>query len=354
MATQPLLVSNDPVLVDDVLRLASANGVDLHVAPDAESARARWSTSPLVLVGSDLADAVAGTRPIRRGDVILVTRSSSEQDWRSAVAMGAEHVAALPDAERWLIDRLADGAEGESRNGIVLAIAGAGSGSGASTFAVTAALAGAARGLRTLLVDADPSSGGIDLLLGLEGEPGTRWPDLQNARGRIRAAELAGSLPSTQGVAVLSAGRMSADAPTADVVSTVLDAGERGFDLVVADVGRALHAASFAVVARSRQVLLVTSNHVASVAAAARLSRLLEPSAAAVGVVVRLDGSGVSDEAIRSVLPLGILGRLPRSVGLAGRADDGDPPSLRDAYGRACANVLDDLLAFIRPIGRSA
>jgi len=354
MTTRPLLVSNDPELVDDVLRLASANGVDLHLAADAEAARARWSTSPLVLVGGDLAGAVAGTRPIRRPDVILVTRSASDEDWRSAVAMGAEHVAALPDAERWLIDRLADGAEGESRHGIVLAVVGAGSGSGASTFAASLALAGAARGLRTLLVDVDPCSGGIDLLLGIEDEPGTRWSDLAGARGRIRAADLAGSLPGSQGVSVLSCGRTPADPPSTEVVSAVLDAGERGFDLVVADVGRVLDGATIAVVARSRQALVVTSNHVAPVAAAARLLRRVESSAAAVGVVVRLDGSGVSDEAIRSVLPHHILGRLPRSAGLSARADDGEPPSQRDAYGRACAMVLDDLLAFIRPLGRSA
>ncbi len=354
MATRPLLVSNDPALVDDVLRLAAANGVEVHLAPDGDSARARWSGAPLVLVGADLAATVAGTRPLRRPDVLLVTRSPSQDDWQNAVGVGAEQVAVLPEAERWLIDRLADSAEGQPRHGVVLAVVGAGAGSGGSTFAVTTALAGAARGLRVLLVDADPSSAGLDLLLGIEDEPGTRWSDLAAVRGRVSAADLADALPSMNGVSVLSSGRARDVTMLPEAMSTVLDAGERGFDLVVVDVARSLDDVGTVALARARQTVLVTANHVRPVAAAARLARRVEALGAPIGVVIRIDGSGVSDEAVRSVLQLRVLGRLPRASGLVGRADDGEPPSLRDSYGRACAAVLDDILEFAGPARRSA
>ena len=48
---RPLLVSNDADLIDDVLRLAAANGVEVHLAADAEGARSRWQLAPLVIVG---------------------------------------------------------------------------------------------------------------------------------------------------------------------------------------------------------------------------------------------------------------------------------------------------------------
>lgn len=355
MSNRPLLITEDPALIDDIVRLAAANGVDVHVVADAETARGRWTAAPLVLVGADLAPAVAATRPIRRPDVLLVTRAPATDEWQIAVGIGAEHVAVLPEAERWLIDRLADSAEGHSRQGLVLAVAGAGAGSGASTFAVTVALAGAAAGLRVLLVDADASSGGLDLLLGIEDEPGMRWPDLAEARGRISPADLLAALPAGDGVSVLASGRRGTGIPVAtEVVASILDAGERGFDLVVVDVGRVADPVAQAVVARARQTMLVTGNHVLPVASAARLARRLEVMSAGVGVVIRLDGNGVSDESIRSVLQLPVLGRLPRAAGLVARADDGDPPSLRDGYGRACANILDDLLEFAHPTKRPA
>ena len=46
-----------------------------------------------------------------------------------------------------------------------------------------------------LLVDADPWSGGIDLVVGSEDEPGLRWPDLALERGRIDMAALRQALP---------------------------------------------------------------------------------------------------------------------------------------------------------------
>lgn len=343
--TRPLLVSGDADLIDDVLRLAAAAGVEVHLATDPEAARGRWALAPLVLVGADRAEALALARPSRRRDVVLVTRTPGPEDWQRGVALGVEHVAALPDAERWLIDRLADGGEGAPRNGIVVAVVGAGQGAGASTLAATLALAASARSLRVLLIDADPIGGGVDLLLGIEEVPGARWADLADTRGRLSATALDQALPRASGVAVLSWGRDGADRATPEAMGAVLDAGARAFDLVLVDLPRSMDASVDAVLSRTRDVLLVTANHVRSAAAAARLLTALQSRCSAVSLVVRCHPKGVDDEVLQTSLRLPCAGRLPFVPALAVRADDGEPPSVRDAYGRACGLLLPALVA---------
>ena len=89
---------------------------------------------------------------------------------------------------------------------VVGVIAGRGGG-GASVFA--AALAQSAAD--ALLVDADPWGGGIDLVLGCEGETGLRWPDLALQGGRLSYASLRDALPQRCGVSVLSGSRAGSD-----------------------------------------------------------------------------------------------------------------------------------------------
>ena len=249
--TRPLLVSTDADLIDDVLRLAAANGVEVHLATETDAARSRWQLAPLVLVGADAAAALAGAGMGRRRDVVLVSRAPSPDDWQWAVAIGAEHVVSIPDGERWLIDRLADCGEGAPRDGSVVAVIAGSGGAGASTLAATLALGAAARSQRVLLVDGDCLGGGLDVLMGIEEAPGVRWSDLLEARGRLGAAALDQALPHVSGVTVLSWGRAGPTALPVDVVAAVLDAGVRGYDLVIADVARHLDAAGELLLSRA-------------------------------------------------------------------------------------------------------
>ncbi|MDO8309078.1 MAG: hypothetical protein Q7V58_12075 [Actinomycetota bacterium] len=335
---RPLLISDDTELVDDVLRLSSAHGVDLHLEPDPESARARWPRAPMVLVGADAADAVVAARLARRRDVVLVTRGASEQAWRDAVALGAEHVAALPEAERWLIDRLADCDEGPPRAGRIVAVLGSGGGAGASTFAGTLGVVAASRGLRSLLVDADPTAGGLDVLLGIEDAPGIRWPDLLESRGRIGAEALRDALPQCQGASVLSWGRQGPATMPAETIGAVLEAGSRGFDLVVVDLARQIDPTAESVLARAHEAVIVASGHVRSLAAAARLAALVGDRAASTSVILR--GDARLDDAILGALGAPVLARLPARPRAVAHADEGEPPSVRDAYAKACLAVL--------------
>jgi hypothetical protein len=75
------------------------SSVEIHLATDVEAARSRWQPAPLVLVGADCSLPVASSRLTRRRDVILISREPSVDTWQN-VALGAEHVVALPQAER--------------------------------------------------------------------------------------------------------------------------------------------------------------------------------------------------------------------------------------------------------------
>lgn len=337
---RPLLVSADTELIDDVLRLAAANGVEVHLATEAESARSRWQLAPLVLVGGDVAAAVAGSGMGRRRGVVLVSRAASADDWQRAVALGVEHVVSLPEGERWLIDQLADTSEGVPRDGAVIAVLGSGGGAGASTFAATLAVAAGARGLRVLLVDGDRTGGGLDVLLGMEDAAGIRWPDLVEARGRLGTAAFDQGLPHVGTVAVLSMGRGAAPVIPTDVLASVLDTGVRAYDLVVVDVPRHLDEATELFLSRADHGVVVITNRVRAAAAATPLIASVETRCNGVGVVLRSEPKGVSDDAILAAVAAPLVARLPTAAAVAARADAGEPPALRDAYGRAVQAAL--------------
>jgi secretion/DNA translocation related CpaE-like protein len=314
-----------------------------------EGARARWTLAPLVLVGAESASAVAAAGLPRRRDVVLVSGTPTAETWQNAVEVGAEHVVALPDGERWLIDRLADTGEGPGRAGRVVAVVGTGAGAGASTFAATVAMVAAAQGLQVLLVDADATAGGLDVLLGLEDVPGIRWPDLAESRGRLAAGSLAAALPAVGGVTVLSCGRTGPALIAPEGMSAVLDAGIRAFDVVVVDVPRQPGPVGDLILARADETMLVASNRVRGVAACARLARILESRCNALSIVVRAETR--TDDSVLHALGIPVVALLPTAGAVARRAEDGEPPSTRDAYARACLAALRSVAS---TIGRAA
>ena len=117
--------------------------------------------------------------------------------WQRGSAVGASHVLILPDCERWLAGLLAEADSPREEPGAVVAVLSGRGGAGGSTLAAALALAGVRRGLRSTLVDLDPAGGGIDLLFGLETEPGPRWSELAQWRdGRLSGRSLRDALPT--------------------------------------------------------------------------------------------------------------------------------------------------------------
>src|SRR6478735_6840 len=93
------------------------------------------------------------------------------------------------------------------RMGNVIAFVPTSGGVGSSTLAAAVAVRAAAAGRTVVAVDLDPLAGCLDVVFGLEQEPGWRWPELADVAGRVDGLGLADELPVSCGVPVLSGRR---------------------------------------------------------------------------------------------------------------------------------------------------
>lgn len=348
MPTRPLLVTSDPLLLDDLLRVAALAGVEVDVCATPVAAGARWSAAPLVVLGPDAAQ----ERPApRRPGVVLVGNDLDDGGvWDRAVAAGAEHVVVLPDAGPWLADLLRDAA-GVLAPGVVVGVVGGRGGAGATCLAVAVALAGRRRGLRVLLVDGDPLGGGIDLALCAEQLPGPRWPELLASAplGQLGGAARLRELPQLGDLLVLAWDRGEGLAPpvSAAAMAAVLEDAVLVADLVVVDLPRAAaDEVGAAALSRCATLLLVVPAQTRGAAAAAQLAPALTAACRDVRLVVREQAPGRRDATL-----LGARLRLPVAAVLRPEPDlDGDLERGRAPGSRArgplarTANVLLDQL----------
>lgn len=347
-----LLVSRDEPLVDDLLRLAAAAGCELTVVAEAGAARASWAGAPVVLVGDDESAAVVRAGLPRRRSVVIVGREPADPGvWQRAVRVGAEHVVFLPEAEGWLVERLADAAQ-VGAGALVVGVVGGRGGAGATTFASALAFAGLRAGLRTALVDADPLGGGIDLVLGAEDVPGLRWPDLAGTRGRVAPAGLYESLPDVEALTVLSWDRGDVLDIPAEAMESVLTSAARGVELVVVDLPRRPDAAGEVVLAMADRVFLVVPAEVRAVASAGRVAAAVGLLTPDLRVVVRGPApSNLEPEIVAASVGLPFAGYCRPEPGLAAALDRGDPPGKSRG---PLSRLADQLVAELRESRSSA
>jgi secretion/DNA translocation related CpaE-like protein len=351
VAERPLVVTADPLLLDDLLRVCAAAGVEPEVAADVGAARRAWPSASLVLVGTDIPRATAEPEALpvqRRPGVLLVGRDLDDGGvWEMAVRLGAEQVLILPDADAELVERVAEAAEGRVREALAVCCIGGRGGAGASTLAAALAVTATRRGLRCLLVDGDPLGGGIDLVLGGEDAVGLRWPELAGTHGRVNGTALRDALPRVNGLTVLSWDRGDVLSIPADAMHTVLRAGRRSNDLVVVDLPRRVDAAAEEALSAGGPTLLVVPAEVRAVAAAARVAAAVAGVTVDLRVVVRGPApSGLSATLIASSLGLPLAGYLPAEPKLAEALERGEPPAHRGRgpLARFCGAVLDEVL----------
>lgn len=373
----PLLLTSDEDLLEDLLRLAAAGCAETEVAPDPVAARPRYAAAPLVLIGLDQAPACLRARLPRRAGTAIVGHSHRSAGpgaaglaepldlarvpaeagpetlaWQYASLLGAEHVAMLPAAEPWLVDRFADSQRDPAGGGRVIAVIGGRGGAGASVLAAALAVTAVRTGLRTMLVDADPLGGGLDLVLGWEHVHGLRWPALGATSGRVDAPALVEALPGRGELVVLSWDRSEVLATPAESMATALDAGRRGRDLVVVDLPRQLDDAAVVALEAADRVLLVVPAELRAAAAAARVAASVGPHCSGLSVVVR--GPAPSDLTAADVaraLALPLAGALRPEPNLARALERGEPPA-GDGHGplaTLCRHILSDLVRTPRP-----
>lgn len=343
-AVRPLVITADQDLLDDLLRCAAAAGIEPDVAHAAAHARPYWNRAPLIVVGADLADSVTATGPPPRPNVLLVTRAPEDPTvWRRCVAVGARAMLRLPDAERHLVDEFAEAAEPATHAGAVLCVAGGRGGAGASVLATSLALTASRRGLRTLLVDADPLGGGIDVLLGQEEAAGARWPDIVEREGRVSFAALREALPTFGGLTVLSWHRGEPMPIPAEAMRAVLEAAHRGCDLAVVDLPRAFDQGVVEALTRATTTLVVVPADLRGVLATGQLLVGLRRHTQAIRAVVR--PGTIGRDVVASSLGVPCAGGLPYQRGLFEALERGDAPPLgrRTPLGRLCVTLLRQL-----------
>jgi secretion/DNA translocation related CpaE-like protein len=280
-----LTLITDPELREQADRVAAAAGLR-PVASAGPPSRKAWSAAAAILLDEEMARRCEHDRlPRRDGVSLLVSTEPDGSTWAAAMAVGAQHVCALPADDGELVRHLADAAETAKqgpRAGRVIAVTGGRGGAGASTFATALAQTSSA----ALLVDLDPWGGGIDLLVGSESVPGLRWPDLSLRGGRLAWAAVRDALPNHRGISVLSGARHGCemDAGPADAV---IDAGRRGGMLVVCDLPRRMTAAATSSLDSADLVVMITTCDIRGVAAAAGMAPVLREMNPNTGLVVR-------------------------------------------------------------------
>lgn len=344
----PLIVTEDEELLDDLLRLCAAAGTVPAVAHAGIARAAGWESAPLVIVGDDCA---AKLRAVgRRAGVVLIGQDPDDPVvWQWAVTIGAERLLTLPDGESWLVDRIADAAEGAGSPALTVGVIGGRGGAGASTLACALAVTAARAGHRTMLVDADPLGGGLDVLLGGEKEKGLRWPAFAESRGRVGGGALADALPHLHSLRVLSWDRGDAVTIPPSAVRAVLSAARRRGGVVVVDLPRRVDEAVSEALLQVDVGLLVVPSELRAAAAAQRVATSVRTVLRDLRLVTReTPGPALPDTELARLLSLPLVGTLPRESGLAEKLARGAPPAAdeKGALARFCGafwgRVLDE------------
>lgn len=304
-----LVLVGDPALREDVDRIAAAAELPVVHASD-PSGRNVWVAAAAVLLDVAAARRCAHRALPRRGRVVLVVRSEPDAaGFQAAIAVGAQHVIELPAQGGELMAELSDAAEAfrdAGRRGAVVGVIAGRGGAGASVFAT--ALAQAAPD--ALLVDADPWSGGVDLVLGSERDTGLRWPDLALQGGRLSYPALRDALPQRRGVSVLSGSRTGSDIDAAPL-GAVIDAGSRGGATVICDLPRRSTGAVETALEAADLVVMIAPADVRSCAAAAAITPWLSGINPNAGVVVRGPSpGGLTSADVATIVGLPLLAAM--------------------------------------------
>jgi len=177
--------------------------------------------------------ALLADRPAGPAGVVICREGEVAQARQVADDLGFAQVVQLPRAARWFSEQLMPSAHAP-----VLAVLGAVGGVGATTLAIACA---DTAGPDCLLVDSDPVSPGLDLVLGIPDGVGGRWGQIPDTSAPLDPGTLRAALPQVRGVTVVT-GPLTSDSlpqgPDAARVRSVIDVGRAEFARTVIDAGR--------------------------------------------------------------------------------------------------------------------
>ncbi len=345
---RPLVVTGDGELLDELLRIAGAAGVEVTVAVDALAAEVHWASAPLVVVGSDRVADLARHRLPRRMAVLLVGGpgwvGETTQPWSGADVLHAEHVLVLPDAQTWLVARLGEHAPGGPlvHPAPVVGVVAGSEGAGARTLASALATTARQRGLATLLIDADPRRGRVDLAGGRGADHGAEHA-ADHAADRLPEAGFGDPPAIVVGpeVAVASGGTLAllsfdgldqASVPP-DAMVAALRAARYGRDLVVVDLPRTFDVAGRLALTSADRCYLVVVAEIRACATATRVAAAARRHCPGLALVVQAAARGLRPGEVAEALDLPLAGVLPPEPWATGR----------DALARLSRRLLADI-----------
>lgn len=346
-----------PALLGSLRRVAAAAD-RLLVESTLANARQSWDQASAVVLDTNVTALCRAQLPRRSRVILLCDGQPALADWKAAALIGAEHVVSLPQDEDLLVTILGERMDRPADDGAVVAVVGACGGAGASTMAASIALESAGRddAPATLLIDADHLGSGLDVLLGIENNPGLRWSGLTVEGGRISAVALRDALPDCgTRLRVLSCGSPpsrpkshgpDSHGPTPTSMRAVIDAASREGEVVVCDVSRSPSPVSDYVLDRADLAVLVVPATVRACIAGQKVAAWVSRHNPNLGVVVRGPApGGLTATDVEESLKLPLLASmradrtLSRAVELRGLAPRGRSP-LR-AAARSVLGVLD-------------
>lgn len=227
--------------------------------------------------------------------------------------------------------------------GRVVAVLGAAGGVGASTFAASLSC----KAPDATLIDAHPRSGGLDLLLGIEEQPGARWGEIELGEGVIAREAVRRALPTTAGgVAVLTYTR----ATVADGLDIGAAEVETAVDALAAGGCTVLDVPVRAVPARCDLALVVVPPQLRAAASAARVVAELNARGVDHALVLRRSGweSLAADEVSR-IAESRVVAHLPTCRGLTRQVERAGLPARLPRGLAAAADAALAELGFGQP-----
>lgn len=347
--TQTLLVLTHAVIFDDVARCGAAAGYDV-VRGDPQRCRPGWLRAAAVVADGPALTVLAGRGlPARDGVLVVGGADAAPDTWRRGLGLGAQGGFVLPDEEAGLVAALSSLRRPRQAAAPMLAVVGGHGGAGTSTFAAVLARTASRSRRATVLLDADPSGAGLDLLLGAEEAPGLRWGDVTGETGSIAGQALSAALPSVSDqLRVLTRARDDSAPLSAETALAVVDAARSVGSTVIADLGRGADPSSAGLLESADLTVVVTAASVPAVAATRKLVARLEGRRCRL-VVRSPSPGGLSPVQVAEAIGLPLVAGLRTRSAVARAGESGGiRVRRRSPEVRAAQAVLDQLDALRR------
>lgn len=223
-----LLVTRDERVITEFQKIAAVTQTPLVITPEPNIAEI--SDAYRVFISPDCSDIALSHQEI----VLVVVGSTGPETWRFAAKLSANHIAVVPDSREWLVEHLSAPA---SKKGLCVGIIPGAGGAGASILSCGLAFHARQFFNDVVVVDLDESSAGLDIVFGIETQPGMRWNDFRSLTGSISGSDILRGLPARDGVALLTY-QESETAPEQSVPNMILEQLQHACELVIIDLPR--------------------------------------------------------------------------------------------------------------------